>query len=50
MPIVKCNEYTNELEAVHGAHKFDDSMSMKYMRNIIDNAIPDEFLIEDFYK
>lgn len=48
--IYRFSEYTSELEANHGAHKFDSSMSMKYMRNIIDNAIPDEFLIEEFYK
>ena len=48
--IYRFSEYTQELEKVHGAHKFDSSMSMRYMRNIIDNAIPEEFLIEDFYK
>ena len=48
--IYRFSEYTEELENVHGAHKFDSSMSMRYMRNIIDNAIPEEFLIEDFYK
>ncbi len=48
--IYKFSEYTEELEKVHGAHKFDPSMSYKYMRNIINNAIPDEFLTEDFYR
>ncbi len=47
--IYRFSEYTEELENVHGAHKFDSSMSMRYMRNIIDNAIPKEFLIEEFY-
>ncbi|MBP5245870.1 MAG: hypothetical protein J6036_05390 [Clostridia bacterium] len=48
--IYKFSEYTEELEKVYGAHKFDPSMSYKYMRNIINNAIPDEFLTEDFYR
>ena len=48
--IYKFSEYTEDLERVHGAHRFDSSMSMSSLRRIIDNAIPQEFLIEDFYK
>ena len=47
--IYRFSEYTDALEQAHGAHKFDSSMSMKSMRKIIDNAIPKEFLTEDFY-
>ena len=47
--IYRFSEYTEELENAHGAHKFDNKMSMEYMRNIINNEIPSEFLIEDFY-
>jgi poly-gamma-glutamate synthesis protein (capsule biosynthesis protein) len=48
--IYKFSEYTEELEKAHGAHKFDSSMSYKYMKKIITDEIPDEFLIEDFYR
>ena len=48
--IYRFSEYTEALENVHGAHKFDSRMSMQYMRNIIDEEIPSEFLIEDFYR
>ena len=48
--IYRFSEYSEELEKVHGAHKFDSAMSMRYMRNIIDDAIPQEFLTEEFYK
>lgn len=44
------SQYTEELEKAHGAHKFDSGMSMKSMRSIIDKAIPNEYLIEDFYR
>ena len=47
--IYRFSEYTEELQAAHGAHKFDSGMSMNSMRKIIDNAIPKEFLTEDFY-
>ncbi len=43
------SQYTDELQKAHGAHKFDSGMSLKSMRSIIDNAIPTEFLIEEFY-
>lgn len=48
--IYRFSEYTEALEEAHGAHKFDSGMSMKSMRKIIDNAIPKEFLTEDFYQ
>ena len=48
--LYRFSEYTEDLENVHGAHKFDEKMSMQYMRNIINNEIPSEFLIEDFYR
>lgn len=47
--IYRFSEYTEELQAAHGAHKFDSGMSMNSMRKIIDNAIPKEFLTENFY-
>lgn len=47
--IYRFSEYTEELENAHGAHKYDSGMSLEYMRKIIDDAIPSEFLIEDFY-
>ena len=47
--IYRFSEYTEELQAAHGAHKFDSSMSMRSMRRIIEDAIPSEFLTEDFY-
>lgn len=47
--LYRFSDYTEELENVHGAHKFDSQMSMNYMRSIIDNEIPKEFLIEDYY-
>ena len=48
--LYRFSEYTEALENTHGAHKFDDKMSMQYMRNIIENEIPSEFLTEDFYR
>lgn len=47
--IYRFSQYTEALEKAHGAHKFDDKMSMKYMRGIIDKEIPIEFLVEEFY-
>ena len=47
--IKQFSDYTEKLQKAHGAHKFDDQMSMNYMRGIIDREIPKEFLIEDFY-
>lgn len=47
--IYRFSEYTEELEEKHGAHKFDSSMSMSSMRRIIENAIPEQYLIEEFY-
>lgn len=48
--IYRFSEYTDELEKAHGAHKYDSNMSMKFMRSIIDSEIPQEYLIEDFYR
>lgn len=50
LKIYKFSEYTAELEKAHGAHKYDPSMTMPYMRGIIDKAIPQSFLIEPFYQ
>ena len=47
--LYRFSDYTEKLQKAHGAHKFDDQMSMNYMRGIIDREIPKEFLIEDFY-
>lgn len=48
--IYRFSEYTEQLQKAHGAHKFDSKMSMEYMRSIIDNEIPKEFLTEEFYR
>jgi len=47
--LYRFSDYTEELENAHGAHKFDGQMSMNYMRNIINNEIPKEFLTEEYY-
>lgn len=47
--IYRFSEYTEDLQKVHGAHKFDSGMSLASMRSIIDKTIPKEYLIEDFY-
>ncbi len=49
--IYKFSEYTEELFNQHRTVRISDQgRSLDYMRNIIDGAIPDEFLIEDFYR
>ena len=47
--LYRFSEYTEALENAHGAHKFDNRMSMDYMHGIIDSEIPKEFLVEEFY-
>lgn len=49
--IYKFSEYTDQLFSQHRTNRISDSgKSINYMRKIIDDAIPDEFLIEDFYR
>lgn len=49
--IYKFSEYTQELLKEHRTQRVSDTgKSLEYMRNIIDNAIPNEFLKEDFYR
>ena len=47
--IYKFSEYPEELQKVHGTHKFENGKTLKTMRKIIDDAIPVEFLKEEFY-
>lgn len=48
--IYKFSDYTEELLNSHRCQRISDpGNTMKYLRSIIDNAIPSEFLIEDFY-
>lgn len=49
--IYKFSEYTNELLNSHRCQLVSDpGKSLSFMRNIIDNAIPGEFLVEEFYR
>jgi len=49
--IYRFSDYTQELLSAHRCQNISDpGRSLEYMRKIIDNAIPQEFLIEDFYK
>ena len=49
--IYRFSEYTEELFNQHRTVRVSDpGKNIGYMRDIIDNAIPKEFLIEDFYK
>ncbi len=49
--IYKVSEYTKELFDSHRCQRISDpGRSLEYIYNIIDRTIPDEFLIEDFYK
>ncbi len=49
--IYRFSEYTQELLSAHRCQNISDpGRSLEYMRKIIDDSIPQEFLIEDFYK
>lgn len=49
--IYKFSEYSQELFNSHRTNLVSDTgHSLAYMRKIIDDAIPNEFLIEDFYR
>jgi poly-gamma-glutamate synthesis protein (capsule biosynthesis protein) len=50
--IYRFSEYTEELLRSHGTQVrgTDSYRSMDYLRKIIDDAISEEFLVEDFYK
>lgn len=49
--IYRFSEYTQELLDNHRCQRISDpGHSLQFMRNIIDKTIPQEFLIEDFYK
>ena len=49
--IHKFSEYSQELFNSHRTNLVSDTgHSLAYMRKIIDDAIPNEFLIEDFYR
>lgn len=49
--LYKFSEYTEDLYNRHRTNKISDpGHDFSYMRKIIDDAIPNEFLIEDFYR
>lgn len=49
--IYRFSEYTPELFSQHRTVRISDpGKSIDYMRSIIDKTIPNEFLIEDFYR
>ncbi len=49
--IHKFSEYTAQMLEQHRCQRISDpGRSIGYMRDIIDSTIPDEFLIEDFYR
>ena len=49
--IYKFSDYTEDLLSAHRCQRISDpGNTMSGLRRIIDNAIPNEFLIEDFYR
>ncbi len=47
----KFSDYTSQMLEAHRCQRISDpGNTMKYLRKIIDDAIPNEFLIEDFYR
>ncbi len=42
-------DFTEQMQQNHGAHRYDSSMSTRYLNNIIKNYIPREFIRDPYY-